>query len=233
MLTEPDLLEAIAAALAENGLVLRGGFDFANDEGAPAGMRGESAKSVLLVGQHGAGNWPYFNKWLQSFKYKSENPLDDWSREVICEVAADCSARAVFPSDKPWLPFQQWAIRAEGLKPSPLGILIHPEFGLWHAYRGALLFDEVIGLRRPPKPRHPCDDCKDKPCLITCPVSAISPSVYDVAACSGHASGADGGMCRNTGCIARNSCPVGAKYRYPTEIQAFHMAAFLENRPPN
>ncbi|MEX0343679.1 MAG: hypothetical protein AB3N20_02075 [Rhizobiaceae bacterium] len=232
-MAEPGFLKSIAAALAENGLVLRGGFDFAKDEDAPAGIRSEPAKSVLLVGQRGAGNWNHFNKWLQKFKNKPENPLDTWSREVICVVAADCSARAVFPSDKPWLPFQQWASRAEGLRPSPLGILIHPEFGLWHAYRGALLFDDVIGLPQPPKSSHPCDDCEDKPCLITCPVSAISLNGYDVAGCAGHVSTADDGHCRNTGCLARNSCPVGANYRYPAEVQAFHMAAFLANNTPN
>ena len=29
-------------------------------------------------------------------------------------------------------------MRAEGLKPSPLGVLVHPDFGLWHGYRGAI-----------------------------------------------------------------------------------------------
>ncbi len=32
---------------------------------------------------------------------------------------------------------------AEGLKPSPLGLLMHPEYGLWHGYRGAILFGEA------------------------------------------------------------------------------------------
>ena len=47
---------------------------------------------------------------------------------------------AWFPSEKPWQPFQQWAMRAEGLKASPLGVLIHPDYGLWHGYRGAIGF---------------------------------------------------------------------------------------------
>ena len=77
------------------------------------------------------------------------NPLDTWSREVIGEVAEEFGARAVSPSDRPYLPFQQWAMRAEGLRPSPLGILMHPEYGLWHAYRGALLFDVEIPIQAP------------------------------------------------------------------------------------
>ena len=40
----------------------------------------------------------------------------------------------------PLLPFQRWAARAEPISPSPLGLFIHPRFGLWHSYRGALAF---------------------------------------------------------------------------------------------
>ena len=42
---------------------------------------------------------------------------------------------------RPWLPFQQWARKAEPVHVSPLGVLIHPDYGLWHSYRGALCFD--------------------------------------------------------------------------------------------
>ena len=39
-------------------------------------------------------------------------------------------------------------MRAEAVAPSPLGILIHPDYGLWHAYRGALAFAERLALPR-------------------------------------------------------------------------------------
>ena len=69
-------------------------------------------------------------------------------------------------------------MRAEGLKPSPLGILMHPEYGLWHAYRGALLFDVEISIQVPHEPIHLCDLCIGKPCLKSCPVDAYSDAGF-------------------------------------------------------
>ena len=78
-------------------------------------------------GQAGAAPWPHFLRWRRSASRQTlPDPLDTWSREVIGAVAQQFGARAVSPSDTPYLPFQQWAMRAEGLKPSPLGILMHP-----------------------------------------------------------------------------------------------------------
>jgi hypothetical protein len=33
--------------------------------------------------------------------------------------------------------------------------------------------------------------------------------------------------CHEGGCLARNACPVGTEYRYPAEVQAFHIAKFV------
>jgi hypothetical protein len=154
------------------------------------------------------------------------NPLDRWSREVIEAAAAEFGARAAFPSDRPYLPFQRWAAEAEGLKASPLGILIHPEYGLWHAYRGALLFDRALDLP-PPVPRpHPCDDCRAKPCLSACPVGAFDGESYDVATCRSHVNSGRGSACLSGGCLARHACPVGRAYAYGEPQQRFHMTAF-------
>ena len=182
--------------------------------------------SVLLVGQAGAAPWGHFSLWRKSQPSDLENPLDAWSREVIGKVARQFGARAVSPSDRPWLPFQQWAMRAEGLKPSPLGILMHPEYGLWHAYRGALLFEVKIPIQAPRKSSHLCDACSGKPCLNSCPVGAYSASGFAYDECLAHVRGAGGAVCRGTGCLDRNACPHGAQYRYPAEVQAFHMASF-------
>ncbi|OBQ80174.1 hypothetical protein [Mesorhizobium sp. WSM3873] len=219
-------IEGTAAALAADGLILRGGFRFASDEVAPAGLSGAPAKSALLVGQAGAAPWPYFQRWLGKRASGIINPLDTWSREVIGAVAKAFGARAVSPSDRPYLPFQQWAMRAEGLKPSPLGILMHPQYGLWHAYRGALLFEEEIFLPEPREAIHLCDTCVEKPCMKSCPVDAYSEQGFAHEACLGHVRGPGGGLCRTSGCVDRNACPYGADYRYPPEVQAFHMAAF-------
>lgn len=230
MQTKPEGLDA---ELSRHGLISRGCFNFRTGEDAPVAPSGNPAKSLMLVGQAGAANWPHFQSWLADQHPKPDNPLDTWSRTVISAIAENYSARAVFPSDKPWLPFQQWAVRAEGLKSSPLGILIHPEYGLWHAYRGALLFDESVCTDEMPALAHPCENCIEKPCLNICPVKAFQVDQFDGSGCAAHVTGEQGEKCRDMGCLARNACPVGVEYRYPAEVQTFHMAAFLANNPPN
>ena len=165
MIARAGSVDSIAAALLANGLILRGGFNFAPGEGPATRATGGPARSVLLVGQAGAAPWPHFLSWREKQPQTIANPLDTWSRQVIGHVAQAFGARAVSPSDKPYLPFQQWAMRAEGLKPSPLGILMHPQYGLWHAYRGALLFEDEIALPGHAEAIHLCDACVEKPCL--------------------------------------------------------------------
>jgi ferredoxin len=220
-------LPGISAALSPHGLILRGGFNFDAGEDAPAGSSGAPARAVLLVGQGGAGPWPHFKKWRETQPPDLANPLDTWSAEMIGRVAREFGARAVSPSDRPFLPFQQWAMRAEGLKPSPLGILMHPEYGLWHAYRGALLFDRPIGIEHRGEGDHPCDGCASKPCLSACPVQAFTLEGFVFEACVGHLRSPKGGACLAGGCLARKACPIGTAYRYPAEVQAFHMAKFV------
>jgi len=226
MTGEPDLAN-VAAELARHGLILRGGFNSKPDEDLPSGPGGAPAKSVLLVGQAGDTPWPHFSSWRQSQPLDLANPLDTWSREVIGDVAARFGARAVSPSDRPWLPFQQWAVRAEGLRPSPLGILMHQKYGLWHAYRGALLFDVEISIQAPREVIHLCDLCLGKPCLKSCPVDAYSASGFAYEICRNHVRNPSGGPCRDGGCLDRNACPYGTDYRYAPKAQAFHMAAFI------
>ena len=248
MADAPDLTR-LNQELAAYGLLLRSGFNFDPGEGAPA-------RAVLLVGHAGAAHWPNFQAWLAQQPAGLADPLDTWSRAVIGAAAAQVGAWAVSPSDKPYRPFQQWAMRAEGLKPSPLGILMHPEYGLWHAYRGALLFDRALPLPEPSAKPHLCDFCADKPCLHACPVRAYSTEGFAYGRCLSHVRGESarlsafplsvplratekgnhlaenasrylsGAACGAAGCLDRNACPVGTAYRYPAAVQAFHMAAF-------
>jgi hypothetical protein len=215
----------IAAALAPHGFIVRGGFAFGDGDMAPPAASGKAATSVLLVGQAGVAPWPHFLGWRQRQPEGLADPLDTWCREIIGAVAGKFGARAVSPSDRPYLPFQQWAMRAEGLKPSPLGILMHPQYGLWHAYRGALLFDFEI-LAEPREVIHLCDLCDGKPCLKACPVGAYSTAGFAHQDCLEHVRGPSSAPCRDGGCLDRNACPYGTDYRYPGDVQAFHMAAF-------
>ncbi len=217
-------ISGISAALEKNGLAVRGVLNFDNKNAPALGVG--LAKSVLLVGHAGSSIWPYFTKWLEGQNAHPNDPLDMWSKEIINGVAAQVGGRAVFLSDKPYLPFQQWAMKAEGLKPSPLGMLIHPVYGLWHAYRGAILFsDETLG-QKAEKLSHPCDACHEKPCLSACPVNAFSDDGYAVGRCRSHLATPQGQPCMSNGCLARRACPVGREHMYDPKQMRFHMAAF-------
>jgi len=220
------ILPAIEAALAAHGLRPRGGFQPQPDDGLPPLPDGAAVATVLLVGHAGPQMWQCF----VAQRPPGDDPLDAWSRQAIGAVAAEFAAGAVFPFDgPPYWPFQRWAQRAEPVHPSPLGPLIHADYGLWHAYRGALLLPGRLALPRPAAQASPCESCVDKPCLSTCPVGAVAPGQYDVPACVGHVSGPDGDDCRQGGCLARRACPVGRDYVYEGPQAAFHMAAFLRN----
>ncbi|MCY1744176.1 ferredoxin [Ensifer sp. SL37] len=225
--TADKTIETIRAALAPHGLFLRGTVNFASGEAAPLLVDGRLAASVVLIGNIGGSLWQPFSAWRQA---RSDgggaDPLDNWSKAVINPVAGEQGATAFFPSDPPWQPFQQWAMRAEGLKPSPLGILIHSRFGLWHGYRGALAFGIPLGETGEASASRPCDHCLEKPCISGCPASALAGERFDVGRCRGHLR-TDAGRagCLANGCLSRAACPVGSQYRYPPEQLRFHMSA--------
>ncbi len=224
-----SICREIEVALKPSGILIRGTVDFAAGEG-PFLADESHAASVVLLGNAGGSIWPAFSRWKRL--YDGSDPLDTWSKEIICPLAKALGGTPYFPSDPPWQPFQRWAMRAEGLKPSPLGILIHPEYGLWHGYRGAIGFSMAVGAAGVGNEvairRYACDDCKTKPCLTTCPVAAIAmdPADFAVSTCRNHIAMPLGQAgCMATGCPARNACPVGAEYRYPLEQLRFHMEA--------
>jgi len=219
-----SILENISSVLEPSGIFVRSIVNFSAGDG-PLLADGSHAASVVLLGNVGSSIWAAFSKWREA--YSGPDPLDTWSKSLIRPLAKSLEAAAYFPSDPPWQPFQQWAVKAEGLQPSPLGILIHPKYGLWHGYRGALGFPFALANELVPEER-PCDHCPEKPCLTACPVDAISLSGFDVGPCRSHLeSNAGQAGCMETGCLARNACPVGASYRYETAELRFHMQALF------
>ncbi|MDX1609332.1 MAG: hypothetical protein R3225_04345, partial [Halofilum sp. (in: g-proteobacteria)] len=177
--------ERLVAAAAAHGLIARGGFHPEDGETAPVLADGRHAATVVLIGNAGAGLWPHFARSPESAD-GAPHPLDRWSRRVIDGLAAAFEAESRYPNDgPPYPPFVAWAKRAEPVTESPLGILVHPDYGLWHAWRGALLFDRRIGLPPPDRRPPPCESCPDQPCRSACPVGAFTPAGYDVAACTG------------------------------------------------
>ena len=217
------LLPQLNDVLLPLGLAVVGWFEMTN------GPSGQDGKSAALIGNHGIAMWQVYE--ASGFDEDgAANPLDRWTKQSITPIALELSAIALYPfldgCDQHW-PFQQWAKAATSIKQSPLGLLIDPEFGLWHAFRAVLVFDDPFEFSTSAATAHPCDNCVTKPCLNTCPVAAISVGKFDVNVCIDHVISERDKICNSKGCIARNSCPVGKEYAYKSEQQAFHMRAFI------
>lgn len=218
-------LEQIAKSAAAVGMALRGAFHPTADDGVPTGPG-----TLVLLGFIGKGQWPAFAASPEASDGRA-NPLDRWSRRVIGALANTLAAAALYPFEgPPWLPFQRWAMKAEPVHRSPLGMLIHPDWGLWHSYRGAIAFAERLALPERIHRPSPCKACTARPCLTACPVGAFTPKGYDVGTCAAHLRHAAGKDCLDLGCRARDACPVGADHRYARDQASFHMRAFLASR---
>ncbi|MGO4869470.1 MAG: hypothetical protein ACLPGW_02510 [Roseiarcus sp.] len=220
-------LAPIISAIEQRGLAARGAF--ALDEVEPqAGVDGVEA--IVLVGAVGARGWRAFADSPEA-RDGLAHPLDRWSRRVIGALAHALGAKALFPFDGPphW-PFQRWAMRAEAVRVSPLGLLIHPDHGLWHSYRGALAFAEAIAVPERAARANPCETCSARACLGACPAGAFAVQSYDVDACAGHLRQEAGRVCMDGGCLARRACPVGARHAHESAQARFHMRAFLNAR---
>jgi hypothetical protein len=185
---------------------------------------------LVLVGFVGFENWQTFAASPEA-RDGQPDPLDRWSSRVITALASELRATPLFPfAARPYLPFQRWAQKAEPVYPSPLGVLIHPDWGLWHAYRGALAFAEHIDLPPPDRRHSPCESCAGKPCLMACPVGAFSITGYDASVCVTHIAAPAGADCMIGGCLARRACPIGPQYRHIEGQAQFHQRAFLASQ---
>ena len=217
----------VFAAVERAGLVPRGAFRLADGErkGALADLR-----TIALIGVAGRSGWDAFAA-SEEARDGLAHPLDRWSKRVIDALARDLDGAALYPfGGPPYFPFQQWAKRAEPVHQSPIGMLIHPVYGLWHSYRGALGFRDALDLPAFEETPSPCESCAGRPCLGACPVGAFSFHGYDVPACVSHLESAAGADCMGLGCRARRACPVGAEHAHGAEQAALAVRAFLRAR---
>lgn len=213
-----DLLSAV-------GLTRRGGFVPDAGDDAPDLADGRQPAAIVLLGNAGPAMWRAFTRSPEASL--ACNSLDRWTSRVVKAIAQDVAAEAIFPfAGPPFHPFMRWAKRAETVHPSPLHLLIHPVYGLWHAYRGALLFRRRLAPEGPDGARSPCVSCSTRPCLTACPVHAFAGGRFAVDACRTFVAGPPGEDCRTLGCVARRACPIGRAYHYEPEQSAFHMAAY-------
>lgn len=214
--------------LSRHGLLLRGVLRPQADDVWPALPCGEPAL-LWLVGAVGSALWGPLSA-SPEFHDGQADPLDRWSRHIGEHWAAQLGGLALFPfGGPPHWPFQRWADRAEPLTPSPLGLRLHPQHGLWHAYRFALLLPQRLAAPEAPDALDQaapgaCATCPSY-CVKGCPVGAHDQG-FDLQRCVAHLRTPAGQTCLQQGCQARAACPEGTASRYVPEHAAFHMQAF-------
>jgi hypothetical protein len=219
--------EELDDRLREHGLFVRGATRLTGAEIDTFGLDSDRT-DIALVGNIGSSYWPQFSQSIE-FSDGAPHPLDRWSRRVATSIAQALSLRPLYPFEgPPYFPFQQWAKRAEALEQSPIGVMMHPEFGLWHSYRFALLGSDLQREAANATAVSPCLACELKPCLRTCPVDAFDLDGYAVDACADYLRSSPQAECHRRGCLARHACPVAIEFRYVDAQGSFHLRAFLQ-----
>jgi epoxyqueuosine reductase len=212
------MLARIEEMAAAHHLSVLGGFAAGPEDGLPRGT-----KTLLLLGPQEPGFWPHLT--AQPEWDGKPDPVDRWSRRIIGTMACDLGAKALFPfGGPPYRPFYQWALKSGRCWDSPVRLLVHDMAGLFVSFRGALALKGVVDL--PPPPPKPCESCLQKPCLVACPVGALTLAGYDVPKCHAHLDTQPGKDCMTIGCAVRRTCPLSLAYARMPEQSAYHMGQF-------
>ncbi len=100
---------------------------------------------------------------------------------------------------------------------SRMGLVLHPEFGLWLGLRAACFVDQAVPLSAAIE-EDPCAGCP-APCIPACPGDAFVDGAWSVDRCAAfHAASR---RCASS-CDARSACPKGAEHRYGPDETVYH-----------
>jgi epoxyqueuosine reductase len=240
------LLNIVRAAAAPFGLNLVAAIPTGRyDSVAPATMRAgaidRAARSIVVIGNGGGGFWRAFTAYAaQHTGWSSrENPLDDFTYEVIeRHVAAavrsqDVRCVAVYPfmNAGATINFMEAGKLAGLAGPSIIGVVVHPVYGPWIAFRAALLVDAEIDEYGEALGFDPCPACTTRSCISACPAAAVTfPAGWDIPKCLTHRVEVEADCAPR--CHARVGCVLGPNHRYPDDELAYHqMRALRAMRP--
>ena len=97
-----------------------------------------------------------------------DHPIESFSKKVMMKFASDFlkdDIEILYPADSSILPLQKIGRAMNLCRQSPIGIDIHPDYGLWFAFRGIFLTNLEISTPTPKTFESPCDSCSDRPCM--------------------------------------------------------------------
>jgi hypothetical protein len=188
------------------------------------------AKSILIVGNGGPAFWYAYRDFCRQnpvFEKENSHPLDTFTRQVIEQAAKVFDQERLsyhlfypFYTEPVWFPFITLAKLAGLGTPSPLGMLVHPRYGPWIAFRVGVLLSIDLPGKTLGLDGKPCKGCP-RYCLQGCAGGAadLSKDRIDLERCISFREREL--PCRAT-CHARLACPVGEEYRYPEGEIRYH-----------
>lgn len=226
IVTMTDELSEICTALKQKGFNLVGVAD-----GGGYQTYLPDCQSAIVFANGGTDGWNHFVADIRAFPEHlsaHQHPLDDFVGRCIQQVDPNP------PSSRRWIQcadtaelfvdFQQLGREAGLGQSSPVGLLVHPEYGLWVSLRMVLLTTELLESTnlRP----HPCASCLEKPCIKACPSGAVTPQGWSVQTCASFHQTST--LCKGV-CHSRLVCPVGSQHRH-SQLQHLYHNARTEGR---
>jgi len=198
-------------------------------------------RSIVVVANGGGDFWRAFSRYRDAHPGWDErqNPLDDFTRIVteqhLLQVAhaegIDCAAAYPFVTQPVTVNFMALGRAAGVAGPSLLGVLVHPTYGPWIAFRAALLLDRELDAPGDARAFDPCPGCVTRSCISACPAAAVSyPQGWDIPRCLCYRVENEA-ACAPV-CHARAACVLGPEHRYPPDALAYHQRRALQAMRP-
>lgn len=177
--------------------------------------------SIIIIAHGGKELWRHLVHPL-----KEENdPIDNFSINAMRDFGSDAlegDYKILFPLNSIVLPLQKLGRELNLSRPSPLGLDINFDFGIWFAFRGVMITKKNIPSILSDSFQSPCISCETKDCVANCPVGATSLSLnFNLKAC-GEFRFKESSDCADR-CLARISCPYKSEHRYELEQTKYHM----------
>ena len=219
----PNWLQEILIHLESMGLNIVGITD-----GQPHRALLPECQSAVVFGNGGTTLWDRFIDDLRvnpEHLSHSQHPFDDFVHRCIQTVdpTPPPSRRWIRCAAEPeaFVDFRPLAQSAGLGFSSTMGLLIHPEYGLWTGLRAVLLTTEKLINVKAVEGQSPCQNCIEKPCITACPAGAVQPTGWKVQICAQFHQ--DSTQCHGQ-CHSRLSCPIGSSHRHGPLLHLYHNA---------
>ncbi len=176
-----------------------------------------------------AGGRDLYTAMGSSASLSASEPFDAYTVGAVERVFRDCLPDVEFEIAYPGTGPAPLIALGEYLgwsHPSPLGLGINPEYGLWFAYRAFVRVSIPLPVTEPIASESPCESCIGRDCVPACPAGAVNAvGTFEIKTCADFRLGRDS-TCAAT-CLARLACPVANRHQYETTQFAYHQQRAL------